>query len=47
METPGQPLPVILYDMFDPDTMFRLTADANPAELVAEFMTEGKPSGAY
>ncbi|MFD9503365.1 hypothetical protein [Streptomyces sp. NPDC060035] len=36
----GRPVPVILYDMFDPDAMFRLTSDANPAALVTEFMTE-------
>ncbi|MFF8407526.1 hypothetical protein ACF06P_38570 [Streptomyces sp. NPDC015684] len=36
----GRPVPVILYDMFDPDAMFALTSGANPAELVAEFMTE-------
>lgn len=36
----GRPLPVILYDMFEPDEMFALTKAANPAELVAEFLTE-------
>jgi hypothetical protein len=36
----GRPLPVILYDMFDPDEMFALTKAANPAELVADFLTE-------
>ncbi|MFE1955251.1 hypothetical protein ACFW9D_32805 [Streptomyces sp. NPDC059524] len=36
----GRPLPVLLYDMFEPDAMFALTSAANPAELVAEFMTE-------
>lgn len=36
----GRPLPVILYDMFDPDEMFALTKAANPAELVTEFLTE-------
>ncbi|MFF9765300.1 hypothetical protein ACF1GT_01525 [Streptomyces sp. NPDC014636] len=40
VEVLGQPVPVILYDMFDPDAMFELTAQANPAELVAEFMAE-------
>ncbi|MFD6278814.1 hypothetical protein ACFWFI_25105 [Streptomyces sp. NPDC060209] len=42
----GRPVPVILYDMFDPDAMFELTSDANPAGLVAEFMTEdpGRPA---
>ncbi|MEW2178653.1 hypothetical protein AB0890_20280 [Streptomyces sp. NPDC005406] len=35
----GRPVPVILYDMFDPDAMFELTSAANPAGLVAEFMT--------
>ncbi|MFI5631844.1 hypothetical protein ACIA8E_21210 [Streptomyces sp. NPDC051664] len=40
VEVLGRPVPVILYDMFDPDAMFELTSDANPAELVAEFMTE-------
>lgn len=34
----GAPVPVILYDMFDPDAMFALTAAANPAEIVGEFM---------
>jgi hypothetical protein len=36
----GRPLPVILYDMFDPDEMFALTKAANPAELVADFLAE-------
>ncbi|UQT53860.1 hypothetical protein M4V62_01525 [Streptomyces durmitorensis] len=36
----GRPLPVILYNMFDPDEMFALTAAANPPELVTEFMSE-------
>jgi hypothetical protein len=36
----GRPLPVILYDMFDPDAMFALTKAANPIELVAEFLAE-------
>lgn len=40
VEALGRPVPVILYDMFDPDAMFGLTADANPAELVSEFMAE-------
>ncbi|WP_225101798.1 hypothetical protein [Streptomyces sp. CoH27] len=40
VEVLGRPVPVILYDMFDPDAMFRLTSAANPAELVTEFMTE-------
>ncbi|MGW1810448.1 hypothetical protein [Streptomyces sp. NPDC002078] len=40
LEALGRPVPVILYDMFDPDAMFRLTSHANPAELVTEFMTE-------
>ncbi|MFI6647212.1 hypothetical protein ACIBI8_06215 [Streptomyces sp. NPDC050529] len=40
VEALGRPVPVILYDMFDLDAMFRLTADANPAELVVEFMAE-------
>ncbi|MCQ4209681.1 hypothetical protein [Streptomyces longispororuber] len=34
----GRPTPVVLYDMFDPDAMFELTAAANPADLVGEFM---------
>ncbi|MEV0321612.1 hypothetical protein ACIBKX_15705 [Streptomyces sp. NPDC050658] len=34
----GRPLPVILYDMFDPDETFALTEAANPPELVAEFL---------
>ncbi|MEU6841157.1 hypothetical protein ABZ930_04685 [Streptomyces sp. NPDC046716] len=33
----GRAVPVVLYDMFDPDAMFALTARANPAALVAEF----------
>ncbi|WP_307804659.1 hypothetical protein [Streptomyces sp. VRA16 Mangrove soil] len=41
--TLGRRVPVVLYDMFDPDAMFRLTARANPAELVAEFMAEEEP----
>ncbi|GAA2090636.1 hypothetical protein GCM10009801_55700 [Streptomyces albiaxialis] len=36
----GRPLPVVLYDMFDPDAMFALTRAANPPELVADFLTE-------
>lgn len=36
----GRPLPVILYDMFDPDAMFALTRAANPAELITEFLSE-------
>ncbi|MFF5642651.1 hypothetical protein [[Kitasatospora] papulosa] len=40
MEALGRPVPVILYDMFDPDAMFTLTSEANPAELVADFMSE-------
>ncbi|MGW7260734.1 hypothetical protein [Streptomyces sp. NPDC054834] len=40
VEVLGRPVPVILYDMFDPDVMFGLTADANPGELVTEFMAE-------
>ncbi|WP_251096478.1 hypothetical protein [Streptomyces sp. Caat 7-52] len=38
VEVLGRPVPVVLYDMFDPDTMFELTSSANPAELVADFM---------
>ncbi|MGW6060511.1 hypothetical protein [Streptomyces sp. NPDC055189] len=44
----GRPLPVILYDMFDPDAMFALTRAANPPELVTEFLSEdpdGQPLG--
>ncbi|MFI9251082.1 hypothetical protein [Streptomyces sp. NPDC053069] len=40
VQTLGRPVPVILYDMFDPDAMFRLTSQANPAELITEFLTE-------
>ncbi|WP_181958074.1 hypothetical protein [Nonomuraea mesophila] len=40
VETLGRPLPVVLYDMFDPDEMFALTRAANPPELVEEFLTE-------
>lgn len=40
VEALGRPLPVVLYDMFNPDEMFALTRAANPAELVAEFLTE-------
>ncbi|MFG3115398.1 hypothetical protein ACGF4C_13420 [Streptomyces sp. NPDC048197] len=36
----GRPVPVILYDMFQPDEMFTLTRAANPAELVAEFLSQ-------
>lgn len=36
----GRPLPVILYDMFDPDEMFALTRAANPPELITEFLSE-------
>ena len=38
VETLGRPLPVVLYDMFNPDEMFAMTRAANPAELVAEFL---------
>ncbi|GAB7110158.1 hypothetical protein JCM4814A_84730 [Streptomyces phaeofaciens JCM 4814] len=34
----GRPVPVILYDMFRPDEMFTLTGEANPTDLVAEFL---------
>jgi hypothetical protein len=40
----GRPLPVILYDMFDPDAMFALTPAANPPDLITEFMTEDPAS---
>ncbi|HUR03328.1 MAG TPA: hypothetical protein VM347_12360 [Nonomuraea sp.] len=40
VETLGRPLPVVLYDMFNPDEMFALTRAANPAELVTEFLAE-------
>ncbi|MFH8484816.1 hypothetical protein [Streptomyces longisporoflavus] len=40
----GRPLPVILYDMFDPDAMFTLTRAANPPEVVGEFLSED-PAG--
>ncbi|WP_367048080.1 hypothetical protein [Streptomyces sp. Je 1-332] len=36
----GRPLPVILYDLSDPDETFALTRAANPPELVAEFLSE-------
>ncbi|WP_371525321.1 hypothetical protein OG302_03540 [Streptomyces sp. NBC_01283] len=36
----GRPLPVILYDMFDPDEMFAMTRAANPPDLVTEFLSE-------
>ena len=36
----GRPVPVILYDMFDPDEMFALTRAANPPELVTEFLRD-------
>lgn len=36
----GRPVPVILYDMFDPDEMFALTRAANPPELLTEFLRE-------
>ncbi|GAA3148255.1 hypothetical protein [Streptomyces echinatus] len=38
VEALGRPVPVILYDMFEPDAMFELTSSANPAELTAGFM---------
>jgi hypothetical protein len=34
----GRPVPVVLYDMFEPDATFELTAAANPADLVADFL---------
>ncbi|WP_225826479.1 hypothetical protein [Streptomyces naphthomycinicus] len=40
VEALGRPVPVILYDMFDPDAMFGLTSAANPADLIAEFLAE-------
>lgn len=39
VEVLGRPLPVILYDMFNPDEMFTLTKAANPAALIADFMS--------
>ncbi|MFC8225392.1 hypothetical protein [Streptomyces sp. NPDC057287] len=39
VEVLGRPVPVVLYDMFEPDAMFELTSAANPAELVTGFMT--------
>lgn len=36
----GRPVPVILYDMSDPDEMFALTRAANPPELVREFLSQ-------
>ncbi|MFJ9418976.1 hypothetical protein ACIRPT_33180 [Streptomyces sp. NPDC101227] len=38
--TLGRPLPVVLYDMFNPDEMFAMTRAANPAELITEFLSE-------
>lgn len=38
--TLGRPVPVVLYNMFDPDQMFTLTRAANPPDLVAEFLRE-------
>ncbi|GAA3092787.1 hypothetical protein ACFQ0X_02800 [Streptomyces rectiviolaceus] len=38
--TLGRPVPVILYNMFDPDKMFAMTRAANPPELVTEFLSE-------
>ncbi|MEU2722314.1 hypothetical protein [Streptomyces smyrnaeus] len=35
----GRPVPVILYDMFDPEAMFALTRAANPPELAADFLS--------
>ncbi|MEV8314809.1 hypothetical protein AB0Q95_11605 [Streptomyces sp. NPDC059900] len=40
LSTFGRPLPVILYDMFDPEAMFATTRAANPPELVTEFLSE-------
>ena len=40
----GRPVPVLLYDMFDPDEMFALTRAANPPELVTEFLEGQDPS---
>ncbi|WP_406458508.1 hypothetical protein OG782_36400 [Streptomyces sp. NBC_00876] len=48
VEALGRPVPVVLYDMFEPDAMFGLTSAANPAALVAEFMAQDPgedPSG--
>ncbi|GAA2449682.1 hypothetical protein GCM10010191_79270 [Actinomadura vinacea] len=39
-EALGRPVPVILYDMFNPDEMFALSRAANPPELVADFLAE-------
>ena len=36
----GRPLPVVLYDMFEPDAMFALTRAANPSELITDFLSE-------
>ncbi|MET9591845.1 hypothetical protein ABZY45_12820 [Streptomyces sp. NPDC006516] len=40
VEALGRPVPVILYDMFDPEAMFELASAANPAALITEFMAE-------
>lgn len=36
----GRAVPVILYDMFDPDEMFAMTSAANPPDLLTEFLSE-------
>ncbi|MFF5724163.1 hypothetical protein [[Kitasatospora] papulosa] len=40
LEVLGRPVLVILHDMFDPDAMFTLTSEVNPAELVGDFMSD-------
>ena len=47
VEVFGRPLPVVLYNMFDPDGMFSLTRAANPTDLVEEFLAADPdwPSG--
>ncbi|MFF3018907.1 hypothetical protein [Streptomyces sp. NPDC057939] len=35
----GRAVPVILYDMFDPEDMFAMTRAANPAALITDFLS--------
>ncbi|MEU7313501.1 hypothetical protein [Streptomyces sp. NPDC007083] len=39
----GRPVPVLLYDMFDPEAMFALTRSANPPGPVADFLAGDEP----
>lgn len=37
-EVLGRPVPVVLFDMDDPEEQIPLTAEANPPELVVDYL---------